>query len=1076
MATIQDKPKRWSRGIFRSKAAAKISIFEDPVELPDGGVRSPLDETLSSGSYSPDSDQKSGPTRFQRSGSKILSALGIRNSNVRYGKGTSSTLNERDTPATMYTPTPLPIIASEERAAAPHQPSPLGISDKTVDRVIARKKVSTVGKIVKKKERANQGDKEPTLDPKSKLRVETPMIIYSTVARDAIACPNPCKLLSPPINVASRDSGDARIVDLEVSTGEKDLVCLRHSISMPGIAHQLSHKLSTTFGNPTVIHRPNLHIRVSLTSIRPDLTVEIPAFSPTVDTDVSSVYNDSASPTAKSTAKTSLESIRSSLVSCKNKDRGEKVTVQVNRHAVIPEEPQATFFTSSQVVEKLPKPTMRTVEITASAKIFFETHFNSIYCGQPTSRTLRRYELQKMLQAEALSPQQCQQELNALASLESDYLRQSRVLKARSQKMIGDTRNDGVSIAGYEVVRILGKGSFGVVRLVREEEKPVSSIDEKQCQQSGVAATALDSLRTTWDNRNIFPRRMSSKKAPREVFAMKVIRKSDMLRNGQEGHLRAERDFLVASEKSRWIVPLIASFQDNTNLYLVMEYMIGGDFLGLLIRRERLRERVTKFYIAEMILCVEEAHKLRWIHRDIKPDNFLITASGHLKISDFGLAFDGHWSHDQSYFNNHRQSLMEKLGITVQGDFLDRQESAKNLIAGKITSMMGGSKAHKGQSRHEMPLKDRSSESSGVLHWRDRHGKRKLAASIVGTSQYMAPEVIRGDLYDGRCDWWSVGIIMYECLYGNTPFIDEDRLKTKQKVLRHGTELRFPHAADLPKKYRVSTEAKECIDAVLQEKEHRLCSKKYQINDYEQMRGASRKPAVDNVRDYLGFFVYPNDAADIKAHKFFDGTDWETLHLQRPPYVPQVKKNDDTTYFDEDEPLSDVDDAPSDISIQEDDLRAQEAFEDAVAAEYAAKEARGAEQAGQYLDGTAYAQPTTQKPHDIFGATLVNTSQKTVVAAPPKAPRKGAKEKKRPRDRVLRDRTVAKEVMDLRKKGAFLGYTYRRPRGVMVGLELRKAGWGSLGKMMANETRADGLEPEALPFRAGRQRGRISFA
>ena len=80
MATIQDKPKRWSRGIFRSKAAAKISIFEDPVELPDGGVRSPLDETLSSGSYSPDSDQKSGPTRFQRSGSKILSALGIRNS------------------------------------------------------------------------------------------------------------------------------------------------------------------------------------------------------------------------------------------------------------------------------------------------------------------------------------------------------------------------------------------------------------------------------------------------------------------------------------------------------------------------------------------------------------------------------------------------------------------------------------------------------------------------------------------------------------------------------------------------------------------------------------------------------------------------------------------------------------------------------------------------------------------------------------------------------------------------------------------------------------------------------------
>lgn len=120
---------------------------------------------------------------------------------------------------------------------------------------------------------------------------------------------------------------------------------------------------------------------------------------------------------------------------------------------------------------------------------------------------------------------------------------------------------------------------------------------------------------------------------------MKVIRKSDMLRNSQEGHLRAERDFLVAAEGSRWVVPLIASFQDLNNLYLVMDYMPGGDFLGLLIRDNVLSEPIAKWYIAEMILCIEEAHSLRWIHRDVKPDNFLISASGHLKISDFGLAF-----------------------------------------------------------------------------------------------------------------------------------------------------------------------------------------------------------------------------------------------------------------------------------------------------------------------------------------------------------------------------------------------------------------------------------------------------
>ncbi|KAI6787940.1 hypothetical protein KC350_g18578, partial [Hortaea werneckii] len=75
-----------------------------------------------------------------------------------------------------------------------------------------------------------------------------------------------------------------------------------------------------------------------------------------------------------------------------------------------------------------------------------------------------------------------------------------------------------------------------------------------------------------------------------------------------------------------------------------------------------------------MILCIEEAHKMKWIHRDVKPDNFLISANGHLKISDFGLAFDGHWSHSQSYYSNQRYNLLEKLGIHVDGDEHDVAE------------------------------------------------------------------------------------------------------------------------------------------------------------------------------------------------------------------------------------------------------------------------------------------------------------------------------------------------------------------------------------------------------------------
>ena len=119
----------------------------------------------------------------------------------------------------------------------------------------------------------------------------------------------------------------------------------------------------------------------------------------------------------------------------------------------------------------------------------------------------------------------------------------------------------------------IGKGSFGVVRLVTESAGTPAAVSDVD----GTAKTNIPTGRPLPD-----------------VFAMKVIRKSEMLRACQEGHLRAERDFLVAAEDSRWTVPLIASFQDNTNLYLVMEYMIGGDFLGLLLREDVLDEQVAR--------------------------------------------------------------------------------------------------------------------------------------------------------------------------------------------------------------------------------------------------------------------------------------------------------------------------------------------------------------------------------------------------------------------------------------------------------------------------------------------------
>jgi hypothetical protein len=393
---------------------------------------------------------------------------------------------------------------------------------------------------------------------------------------------------------------------------------------------------------------------------------------------------------------------------------------------------------------KLVEPSIATVENAAAAKIFLESHFDGLLSGKLSPRSMRRRNLERQLFNLIIPNDERNQRRQEWYRVESEHLRQTRALKS---KTIARKSMKGVHITGYEIVRVLGKGSFGVVRLVRERGETNSDLQRVETLDGHVGRAMPNDALVKDGTRNC-----------KQVYAMKVIRKSDMLRNSQEGHLRAERDFLVASENSRWVVPLIASFQDNNNLYLVMEYMVGGDFLGLLLREDVLDEGIAQWYIAEMILCVEEAHRMNWIHRDVKPDNFLITASGHLKISDFGLAFDGHWTHNQNYYNEQRYSIMRDLDIEVQGDAQDCEEESEKQKDQRLDDLINGKPA---ESR-KPPGKQESGVSGPILDWLNRTQRRSFAKSVVGTSQYMAPEVIRGEMYDGRCDWWSIGIILYE--------------------------------------------------------------------------------------------------------------------------------------------------------------------------------------------------------------------------------------------------------------------------------------------------------------------------
>jgi serine/threonine kinase 38 len=114
------------------------------------------------------------------------------------------------------------------------------------------------------------------------------------------------------------------------------------------------------------------------------------------------------------------------------------------------------------------------------------------------------------------------------------------------------------------------------------------------------------------------------------------MKKDEMHKKNQVMHIRSEKEVLSLSNNP-WVVDLKCSFQDENYLYLVMEYLPGGDLMTLLMTRDILSENDSRFYAAQLVLAIESVHKMNCIHRDLKPDNVLIGKDGNIKLSDFGL-------------------------------------------------------------------------------------------------------------------------------------------------------------------------------------------------------------------------------------------------------------------------------------------------------------------------------------------------------------------------------------------------------------------------------------------------------
>ena len=430
---------------------------------------------------------------------------------------------------------------------------------------------------------------------------------------------------------------------------------------------------------------------------------------------------------------------------------------------------------------------------------------------------------------------------------------------------------------------------------------------------------------------------------------------------------------------------------------------------------------------------------MKWIHRDIKPDNFLISASGHLKISDFGLAFDGHWAHSQAYHSNQRQSLLEKLGIKVTGDEQDLIEELEQAEEEEDKHLVGKPKPK--------PNSEEGARREGLLNWRDRTERRKLARSVVGTSQYMAPEVILGHPYDGRCDWWSTGIILYECLYGRTPFYCENRQKTKESIVQHRSTLQFPNQERWA---RPTSESRrwlpppsdmviDLLQGILTDREMRLSSHRYR---HAEIRFGRRLSAASNGTNPLARHVCANGAEEIKSHKFFQGIAWSQMHLSQPPFVPRVRENQSITKYFEDEKDLVSDDSSSYHSLIEriDGHAGEEELQLLLGPHYERWKAERIKKEKRELGIEECTDSELDRIKEHFGPDYekwradrtVQVCEGRAACGEDQTPAKDKKEKKRPRDKLLRDPAVSRKVMELRKKNAFFGYTYRRPKPLVM--------------------------------------------
>ncbi|KAI1005424.1 Serine/threonine-protein kinase [Podosphaera aphanis] len=440
---------------------------------------------------------------------------------------------------------------------------------------------------------------------------------------------------------------------------------------------------------------------------------------------------------------------------------------------------------------------------------------------------------------------------------------------------------------------------------------------------------------------------LAKKKSTGDYYAIKVLKKADMVAKNQVTNVKAERAIMMWQGESDFVAKLYWTFSSKDYLYLVMEYLNGGDCASLIKVLGGLTEDWAKKYLGEVILGVKHLHNRGIVHRDLKPDNLLIDQKGHLKLTDFGLSrmgligrqkrvldnstadsvpdllkqgpfarttsfgssrsasldLQGHHSPNSptqavpdqnlstpSYFNLNRENVTKKISRRTSGrsdssdtlhqiftSFSLNDVDSQKLIKQRRTSMdrmaehesfspdiislHSVSSHHSYEQKNTPPTTTMMPPPMALFHPDDSNRR------FVGTPDYLAPETVQGIGQDETSDWWSVGCILFEFLYGYPPFHAGTPDEVFENILAR--KISWPDEGA----FDVSPQAKDLMNRL-------LCL------DSTERLGANK------------FDKYLCGGDEIQAHPWFEGVAWEKLLEDEAQFIPAPENPEDTEYFD----------------------------------------------------------------------------------------------------------------------------------------------------------------------------------